>query len=54
MAAFIAANLNPWNYIGGVSFDPERDIQDLSGKVLLVTGGKSGSLISTETVVEGP
>ncbi|KAF7125580.1 hypothetical protein CNMCM5793_001797 [Aspergillus hiratsukae] len=42
MAAFIAANLNPWNYIGGVSFDPERDIQDLSGKVVLVTGGNAG------------
>ncbi|RHZ70326.1 hypothetical protein CDV55_107741 [Aspergillus turcosus] len=42
MAAFIAANLNPWNYIGGVSFDPERDMQDLSGKVVLVTGGNAG------------
>lgn len=54
MAAFIAANLNPCNYIGGVSFDPERDIQDLSGKVVLVTGGKSRSLILVKTTVEGP
>jgi hypothetical protein len=24
---------------GGKSFDPEQDIPDLSGKVILVTGG---------------
>jgi hypothetical protein len=47
MAAFVTEFLNPCNYLGGVSFDPERDIQDLSGKVVLVTGGKSGSVIST-------
>jgi hypothetical protein len=38
-AAFVWANLNPTNYIGGVSFCPERDIPDLAGKVVLVTGG---------------
>ncbi|KAI9924848.1 hypothetical protein MW887_006705 [Aspergillus wentii] len=42
MAAFVAANLNPCNYIGGVSFEPSRDIPDLSGKVILVTGGNAG------------
>jgi hypothetical protein len=42
MAAFVTEFLNPCNYLGGVSFDPERDIQDLSGKVVLVTGGKFG------------
>ncbi|KAL4952208.1 hypothetical protein BDW69DRAFT_195850 [Aspergillus filifer] len=41
-ARFVAANLNPANYIGGVSFRPERDIPDLSGKVVLVTGGNTG------------
>lgn len=38
-AAFVWANLNPTNYIGSVSFCPERDIPDLAGKVVLVTGG---------------
>ncbi|KKK20788.1 putative short-chain dehydrogenase [Aspergillus rambellii] len=42
MAAFLAAALNPCNYMGGVSFDPDRNIGDLSGKVLLVTGGNAG------------
>ncbi|KAL2811950.1 hypothetical protein BJX63DRAFT_263741 [Aspergillus granulosus] len=42
MASFAWANLNPTNYIGGVSFRPERDIPDLSGKVVLVTGGNAG------------
>ncbi|KAL4793918.1 hypothetical protein BDV19DRAFT_399774 [Aspergillus venezuelensis] len=41
-ARFVAANLNPANYIGGVSFRPDRDIPDLSGKVVLVTGGNTG------------
>jgi len=39
MAGFVAALANPFNYIGGVSFSPEKDIPDLSGKVALVTGG---------------
>ncbi|KAL4805634.1 hypothetical protein BDV18DRAFT_152392 [Aspergillus unguis] len=34
-AAFAFANVNPTNYIGGVSFLPERDIPDLSGKIIL-------------------
>jgi hypothetical protein len=40
VAAFTWANLNPANYLGGVSFRPDRDIPDLEGKVVLVTGGK--------------
>jgi hypothetical protein len=31
--------MNPFNYVGGVGFTPETDIPDLSGKVILVTGG---------------
>lgn len=38
-AAFTWANINPANYFGGVSFRPEHDIPDLTGKVVLVTGG---------------
>lgn len=30
---------------GGKSFDPEKDIPDLSGKVIIVTGGTHSSLI---------
>lgn len=41
MASFVVANINPLNYFGGVSFVPDRDIPDLSGKVVLVTGGRS-------------
>lgn len=40
MAAFVTAFVNPFNYVGGVSFTPETDIQDLTGKVILVTGGE--------------
>ena len=39
MAGFVTAFMNPLNYVGGVSFTPETDIPDLSGKVILVTGG---------------
>ena len=39
MAGFVAAFVNPCNYIGGVNFSPDTDIPDLSQKVALVTGG---------------
>jgi hypothetical protein len=39
MAGFVVAFANPFNYVGGVSFSPEQDIADLTGKVALVTGG---------------
>ncbi|KAJ5587173.1 uncharacterized protein N7459_002938 [Penicillium hispanicum] len=42
MAGFLAAWVNPFNYVGGVSFNPDSDIPDLSGKVALVTGGNAG------------
>ncbi|KAJ5118462.1 hypothetical protein N7448_010169 [Penicillium atrosanguineum] len=42
MASFVAANINPLNYFGGVSFVPDKNIPDLSGKVILVTGGNAG------------
>lgn len=32
---------NPYGLFGGNTFSPEKDIPDLSGKVILVTGGQS-------------
>ena len=35
------AHLKVYELFGGNSFSPEKDIPDLSGKVILVTGGSS-------------
>ncbi|KAL1876783.1 hypothetical protein Plec18167_005192 [Paecilomyces lecythidis] len=42
MASFVADFVNPCNYIGSINFEPDRDIGDLTGKVILVTGGNAG------------
>ncbi len=34
-------HLNVYDFFGSNSFSPEKDIPDLSGKVILVTGGQS-------------
>lgn len=40
--AFVGAMINPLNYIGGgVKFNPDKDIPDLTDKVILITGGIS-------------
>lgn len=38
-------HLNPIKMLGGKTFNPEIDIPDLSGKIVLVTGGTSQSLL---------
>jgi hypothetical protein len=39
MSGWVVAAMDALNYAGAVSFTPETDIPDLSGKVILVTGG---------------
>ncbi|KAJ9224836.1 hypothetical protein DTO207G8_7905 [Paecilomyces variotii] len=42
MASLVADFVNPCSYMGSVNFEPDRDIGDLTGKVILVTGGNAG------------
>jgi hypothetical protein len=39
MSGWVIAAMDALNYAGAVSFTPEKDIPDLTGKVIFVTGG---------------
>ena len=40
MSGWVIAAIDALSYAGAVSFTPENDIPDLTGKVILVTGGR--------------
>ncbi|KAJ5372283.1 hypothetical protein N7517_004289 [Penicillium concentricum] len=50
MSGWVIAVMDALNYAGAVSFAPEKDIPDLAGKVILVTGGNAG--LGKETVLQ--
>jgi hypothetical protein len=40
MSEWVTAAMDSLNYLGTVRFKPDTDIPDLTGKVILITGGK--------------